>query len=193
MTHSVPVYKSAPLEFRVALDIASSWLIGCREIRLVCEQPFLEEEAKQRLNFTTQAPWSGGLWIEPQQSSWKQSLLAEFTQQSSASYRLAIMLSLSTAHKLPECQDWAGTPLGEQSTGINRLVNELAENEFTTITAHGIHSSQAVLLNLAASIAQRLSRFALADRLEFLARKQYIKPYSTAWRSTCALLLAAKP
>jgi hypothetical protein len=188
---TVPVYELALMEYRLGLDAASVWLAPYPPLKLLCEQPALVREVKQRLLITAISPWSSGLWIEPQAVSWKVAL-AEFSRQLISTCRLAILLSLPSARRLPERRDWAGSPLGEQSGGIRKLMHILPEHGFMIDTIQGFHCGQAVLLNTVAQINRKIGCVAWADRVEFAARKQYIQPLSKAWHATCALVLATR-
>ena len=188
---AVPVFELTPLEYRIALDAASVWLAHDPPLRLRCDQPALLPEIEQRLPLAGGPPWKSGLWLEPQQAGW-QAALTEFSRCLPPGARLAVLLSLPPARRLPERCAWSGQALGEQKGGLDQFRQAFTGQGFGITSLHGLHSGQAVLLNALAMAARNLGRLALGDRLEFAARKRYIRPLHQAWRATCALLLAVR-
>lgn len=191
MKAAVPIYKLAPLEYRVALDVVSVWLVPHSPLLLCCEQPALLPEIGQRLSFTFQPPWQSGLWLEPQRSGWQETLV-EFSKSLPAGARLAVLLSLPLARILPERRSWSGCALGEQLNGLPKFRFALTQEGFGIEALQGLHSSQAILGNIAGQVARKLGMLALGDRLEFTARINYTKPISRVWLATCALVLAVR-
>lgn len=188
---AVLVSELAPLEYRIALDAACAWLAPHPPLRLRGEQPGLAAELEMRLAPSLQPPWRSALWIEPQRDGW-QAALAELAAALPNQARLAVLLSLPLARRLPERRDWRGTALGEQAGGLARFLRALPENGFALHSLHGLHSGQAVLLNALAAVARKAGRLALGDRLEFSARRSYIKPLSRSWGASVALALAVR-
>ena len=132
MKAAVPIYKLAPLEYRVALDIASLWLAPHSPLRLCCEQPALLPEIGQRLSFTFQPPWQSGLWLEPQQRDWQETLV-KFSKLLPARTKLAVLLSLPLARHLPERCSWSGHALGEQLNGLHIFRLALSQDEMFAV------------------------------------------------------------
>lgn len=190
MTRSPAIYDLPPLEYRVALDAASSWLGAHPPLKLCCAQPALLGEVEMRLSEAT-PPWKSGLWVEPQVVDWP-SQLREFAELLPPAGRLAVLLSLPLAQRLPERKTWQGAGLGEQPGGLRRFRNALEEDGFARQDVYALHSGQAVLLNAAAQLLRRGGRRAAADRLEFAARRVYTLPYQQAWRASVALVLAVR-
>jgi len=187
----VPIYKSAPLEYRLALDVVSVWLAPHSPLRLCCEQPALLPEIGQRLSFTFQPPWQSGLWLEPQQGDWRETLV-EFSKLLPVGARLSVLLSLPLARRLPERRSWSGHALGEQLNGLRNFRLVLPQDGFKIEALHGLHSSQAILGNMMVQVSRKIGMLALGDRLEFIARKNYTKPISRVCLATCALVLAVR-
>ncbi len=181
----------APLEYRIALDAACAWLAPHPPLRLRGEQPSLAAELEMRLAHSLQPPWRSALWIEPQRDGW-QSALAELAAALPSQARLAVLFSLPPARRLPERRDWRGGALGEQAGGFERFLQALPDNSFALHSLHGLHSGQSVLLNALAALARKAGCLALGDRLEFTARKSYIKPLSRSWGASVALALAVR-
>jgi hypothetical protein len=188
---NIPEYQQIPLEYRVALDASSVWLANSSPIKLHCGQPALLQEVDQRLTITDASTWSDGLWIEPQAATWE-NVLNELTQQLSSGSRLAVLLSLPLARRLPERRDWSGNALGEYPRGLSTFTHALHKHEFLVNIIQGLHTGQAILFNFISSSSRKIGQYALADRIEFFARQHYIKPLPTAWGATCALLLATR-
>lgn len=192
MIGTLPVYAQATLEYRLALDAASVWLARSIPVGLRCEQPALENECRQRLPVVQIPPWQSLLWLEPQDPSWRPALdgLAIHLLPGA---RLAVLLSLPSARRLPGFQAWGGDPLGVHLGGWKRLQQELAAQGFTIDAARAFNGGQSVFWSTSSRVARLLHRFALAGRLEFNARLHYLQPLTASWLSTCALLLAHRP
>jgi hypothetical protein len=188
---SVAVYEQAPLEYRVAMDAACTWLGAYLPAGLRCDQPELKTEAEQRLRFEDAPPWQSGLWLEPQEQDWGAGL-ADFLGQLAPGARLAVVLSLPPARRLHERKDWRSPALGEKAGGMRRFLRGLAEQGVVVEAEMGLHSWQAVGLNLAGQAARRARFWALADRLEYAARLRYSQRLGGAWSATCALILGHK-
>jgi len=188
---AVPIYKLAPLEYRVALDVVSVWLAPHCPLRLCCEQPALLPEIGQRLSFTFLPPWKSGLWLEPQQRDWQETL-GEFSKLLPRGARLAVLLSLPLARCLPERRSWSGHALGGKLNGLHNFCLALSKEGFGIEALQGLHTSQAILGNIAVQVARKLGMLALGDRLEFATRINYTKPISRVWLATCALVLAVR-
>ncbi len=191
MKQDVALYKLAPLEYRVGLDAASTWLAQQPPLKLYCEQPALLGEAAQRLPAAEAGPSASGLWIEPQISSW-QAVLEVLALELPPGGRLAVLLSRPLSRRLPERRDWQGTALGERPGGVRQLVHALHHHGLRMVTLQGLHSGQATLLLAAAALARKAGTLARADRLEFAARQRYIQAMGKAWGATCALILAER-
>jgi hypothetical protein len=151
----------------------------------------LELEISFRLPATDTSAWQSALWVEPQQSSWPNTL-DELSHQLPPNSRLAIILSLPTARFLPERRSWSTTSLAEHAGGLPSLVPALPQYGFSLQSIHGFHTAHSVLLSLLATLSLKLHRFAQADHLGFTAQKHYITPTSTAWFATCALVLVTR-
>lgn len=188
---AVPLYLLAPLEYRLALDAAGPWLAGHAPLRLLCQQPALEAECQQRLPFSPLPPWNGALWLEPQLDSWS-ATLPELAARLAPGARLALLLSLPPARYLPETRLWPGQPLGPQPGGLQSLLHSLHQHGFEIHLAQALHTRRAVAGHALARLARLLGRHALADRLEFAARRHYIQPLQRSWQAACALLLATR-
>lgn len=191
MIAAVPLYALAPLEYRLALDAAGLWLAGHLPLRLLCEQPALLPECRARLPFEDQPPWRGLLWLEPQQETWS-ATLPDLAAHLPTAARLALLLSLPPSRYLPESRSWPGAPLGPLPGGLQSLLSALHQHGFTIEVAQAIHTRRAVAGNALARLARRLGRHALADRLEFAARRHYVQPLQRSWQAACALLLASR-
>jgi hypothetical protein len=126
MTNNLPVYALAPLEYRLGLDAACTWLATKPPLCLRCDQPVLLPEVEQRLDHTLLPPWSSGLWLEPQLTGW-QFALTEFSAYLPSKAPLAVLLSLPFARCLPGNQCWPGVPLGKQRGGLKQFVRSLNE------------------------------------------------------------------
>ena len=81
-------------------------------------------EAMQRLDFTEKLPWQSALWVEPQKDRWEQTL-ESFTRELLTEGRLAVVLLLPLAKRLPERHGWQDLPAGFQRGGIDRLSDGL--------------------------------------------------------------------
>lgn len=188
MKAALPVYQQAPLEYRLALDVACTWLAMCAPVCLRCDQPDLSAEAEQRLPLDTTPPWQGALWLEPQVPAW-QAGLEEFSSNLASGARVAAILSLPPARRLPDRQAWQGTCLGEQRGGLKQFLKAFTGHGMIIDSVWGMHSWRAVGLNAAAHTARRLGWWALGDRLEFAARLLYTQQLGWAWSCTCALIM----
>jgi hypothetical protein len=189
MKPALTVAELAPLEYRIALDAACAWLATHFPQHVCCEQAELAAELDLRLSPSLQPPWLSALWLEPQQEGW-QAGLPELSSALPAQAHLAVLLSLPPARRLPERRHWRSDALGEQPGGLKRFLQALAGSGFILQSLHGLHSGQSALLNSLALLARRGGRLAWGDRLEFAARKSYIKPLSQSWGATVALALA---
>jgi hypothetical protein len=188
MIGSLPVYTLAPLEYRLALDAAAVWLVGSTPVGLRCEQPALELECRSRLPANHPPPWRGLLWLEPQYPTW-QPALDGLAAHLLPGARLALLLSLPPARRLPGFRLWGDDPLGIHPCGLRRLRQALADLDFTLQAARAFHGVPSLFWNTTSCLARLSFRRALADRLEFTARLHYLQPLERSWLSTCALLL----
>jgi hypothetical protein len=188
----VPVYDLAPLEYRLGLDAASVWLARHSPVLLICEQPALRLECLQRLPVSHDHPGPGVLWLEPQRQTWR-SVLTGLDARLASGAHLALLLSLPLARRLPECRIWDGNPLGQQPGGLQSLLHALHQHGLIIEVAQALHTRRSILTNASARLARTLGLHALADRLEFAARRHYIQPLKRSWQATCALILALRP
>lgn len=191
MTSVAIVSELAPLEYRIALDAACTWLAARPPLLLRSEQRELDAEIELRLAPSPQPPWRSALWVEPQRDSWQRAL-TELSMSLPSRARLAVLLSLPPSRRLPERNKWLGESLGEQPGGLRRFVQAFADQGFELPTMHGLHTGQSVLYNALAGLARNAGRLAWGDRLEFTARRSYIKPLSRSWGATVALALAVR-
>ncbi len=186
-----PVYQHSLLEFRVALDAASAWLFAESPTRLLGAPGSQREQTLPRLSYAENPPWRSGLWLDPQREDWE-TVLGSISHDLPSGGRLAVLLSLPLSRRLPGRSSQGDQPLGLERHGPEEFRAGLDKNGFRLQDIFGLHTGQAILLNQLALTARRLGLLAFGDRLEFAARKHYIKPWKSAWSATCLLLRSVK-
>lgn len=189
MIATVPVSRLAPLEYRYALDAAMVWLAD-RHVLVRCELPELKHEVQQRIPRPVAAGADAALWIEPRAATW-QAELASLVKALPAGAPIIIIASRPLARLIPERRTWDGTALGMQFGGFRRLYRALAHAGLRVDSSYGVHSVQAIGLNLLGQQAERWGRPDIGDRLHFAARRRYCATGVSVF-STVGLLVARK-
>jgi hypothetical protein len=187
-----PVAASAPLEYRIALDVAAVRLNRQPPVYLKCAVPQLQAEAAQRLTLAGEVEKTQQvLWVEPLADSW-QSDLTLLNQTLKADATLVIVISLPLARLLPERRTWTAKPLGLRPSGFFRLQQALKKAGYQLEGRFGFHSLWSIGLNFAVKPLERLNYRAWSDRWHFAARLAYqTKGHLTPF-STVGLLVARK-
>jgi hypothetical protein len=191
MSSNLSINTRSSLEYQIALDAASVWLSDLNLRGLVGGDVVLRRESHQRLRFQEEPPWRGILWLEPQERDWEMSL-QKFSSELLSGNKLAIILSLSPAKRLPERGEIQDSPLGFERGGLKQLSTRLIKKGFDMHDINYLHTGRSIGLNQLAEFARRLHLFALGDRLGFIAKKYYIKRPKGLGLATCALITATK-
>ena len=190
MKEAVPVYVKIPSEYQIALDAACVW-VSENVTHFHCGSGMLRSEILQRVNIVDRSSQSSVLWVEPQVGQWEKTL-SSFSQELPFGSNIAVVLSLPLAKRLPERKNWKDHPIGFQRYGLKNLCFTLASHSFSLEGIYALHTGNSILLNQLAAIIRSMKFYALADRLEFVAKKHYIRTWKGAGIATCALILATK-
>lgn len=191
MIGTLPMNNLAPLDYRYALDAAMS-VFGRADMPYVrCDVPDLVDEVYQRIPATAEPDDpSAALWVEPLVEDWDV-VVTTFGDNLYHGMPLVVIASRPLARLLPERQSWQGRPLGFHLTGMTQLRNGLRQAGFTIEQEYGVHTVQAVGINV---LSRQIARWwpDLGDRLHFAARLRYCTPGSLKALSTVALLFTRR-
>lgn len=192
MIGSRPVYRLAPLEYRLALDAAASLLSTQGPPVLSCGCQPLAEEVRQRFPAAPAArPARAALWVEPGLQGWRAELTAIVADLAPGG-TLVVIASRPLARLLRERHSWGEAALGQQLGGLGRLGQELRAEGLVLRAERDFHGPTSMILSSLSSLAERAGLPALGDRLLAAARRSYRERAPLAALATVALLVAEK-
>jgi hypothetical protein len=190
MRGTLPISELAPLEYRIALDVAMCLLDGQSIAPVPGQIPALEE-VEQRVRRAQGEVRRAGLWIEPAARSWR-AQLDELSEQLAPQALLVVLFSLPPAKLLPERWVWRCRSLGTCGFGVWRFRRALREKGFGVEAWYGFHSPGSMVLNAVSRLCEAARRPELADRLACSSRRRYCGSGRRSYLSTVALLVARK-
>jgi hypothetical protein len=179
----------APLDYRVALDVAMVALSG-RDVLLRCAVPQLADEVGQRLSYTAERGATAGLWVEPLTDTWEADL--EALRQLPADAPLVVVHATPLARLRPERTYWHKNPLCVWSGGGRRLRGALRRAGFRVERRSAVQSGASVALARVSRAAERAGRPDVADRAAAAARARYCAPARPLGQGTLELIFARK-
>lgn len=191
MIGTLPMIDLAPLDYRYALDAATTLLEHAAPL-LCCNVRALEAEARQRWpQARTQGSATAALWIEPLRTTWHADL-KRLTRALPGNGTLVIVASQPLARLVPERRAWQAPPLGGAPGGITQLRRALRSAGYTFRATYGVHSALSIAINLLSRHCERCGYADLGDRLHYAARLRYRTDGRWAAFATVALLVARK-
>jgi hypothetical protein len=186
---SLPMSELAPLDYRVALDVAMVALSG-RDVLLRCAVPQLANEVGQRLAYMAERDATAGLWVEPLADSWEAEL--EALRQLPADAPLIVVHATPLSRLRPERTYWHVNPLGVWSGGGGRLRKALRRAGFRIERRAAVQSGASVALARLAGLAARARRPDVADRTAAAARSRSCATSRPLGQGTLELIFARK-
>ncbi|MGH2457604.1 MAG: hypothetical protein ACRDIY_01915 [Chloroflexota bacterium] len=192
MIGTLPVSDLMPLDYRYALDAATSLLSAAGPSFVLCQADELLGEVRQRIpRWATKRDAAAVLWVEPAASGWEAEA-ETFGTALPENGLLVIVMSRPLARLIPERRTWARPAIGLQIGGVERVRRAIGRAGFRLEASHGIHSAMAIALSLVGQQCARAGHPALGDRLHFAARRRYRVTGLGEGLATVSLLIARK-